>query len=93
MKGLRKKFGYIELILGIILIIILVIGNTFFIIKLNDNLNKFSQFYSGSESRSETYLFSFSILGFIFIYFGFNIVIFILSVILILQGILDIRGE
>ena len=98
--NLRKSFGYIELIFGVILLLGLLAGDLLFIFKVggvlmyNEDIGRFLQsFLSAGPNTTEKYLFLISILNFVLMYVGFNILLFIFSIILIFQGVFDIRGE
>jgi|SRR3989344_8302431 len=96
--SLQKIFGYIELILGILLLIAILVG-AYFIIYVLPNFVSTSYELNLSEEQfvlSRYIQDSILLVGganLILNSIGFGIIFFVLSVILIIEGILNIMGE
>jgi len=88
--SLRRFFGYIELILGIFLLIGVITG-IYLLVNIFDNPQSFKVIFN-INSNNENIIY-FQLLNTLLIFLGFNVIFFILGTILILNGILDIRSE
>lgn len=91
--NLRKFFGFIELMLGLMLII-LIIGSILSLGFFGNNLMsklKLGNVDSNVQAFGTLYLMNLFTLGLIGV--GFTLLFFVLGIILIINGILDLKGE
>lgn len=97
--SLRTAFGYIELILGLILLLSIIFSIAFLIFVFPDGVNeKFNNFMNEATFEEDVVsgigvLYYVLLSNFFIMISGFEAIIFVLSVFLLFQGILDIRGE
>ncbi len=89
---MRGFFGFIELLLGFVLLFSLIGAGVFFYL-FNDNLtSNFISFYNNTEELNKPVVYL-SLLNMGIMSAGFFVLFFILSIILIINGILDLRSE
>ncbi len=97
MTNLRKFFGFIELLLGFFVFIIIALINFYiiFTIRNKEFNNQINLIYNNifQNFNTDSYILILLTLTLVLVYIGFNLIIFILSIILIINSILDIRGE
>ena len=97
--SLRKVFGYIELILGLLLLLGVIFTISFLVFIFPDGVNeKFNNFINTATFEEDAVsginvLYYILLSNFFIMITGFEVIVFVLSIFLIFQGILDVRSE
>lgn len=94
---LRKFFGIVELLLGSFILISITLTNIYFIFMSRDHgfRNQINLIFSNiiQNFNTDFYILTLLTLILILVYIGLNLIIFILSIILIINSILDITED